>query len=109
MRISKCHIKKDDKVKIIVGKDKGKISKVLKVLKKENRLIIENVNIVKRHTKAGVQKKESGIIQIEAPIHWSNVMLVCNKCVAPSRLRMRRLEDGRKVRVCTKCGDILDL
>ena len=108
MEKNKCHIKKNDKVKVITGKDNGKIGKVLEVLQKKNRLLIENVNIVKRHTRPSQTNKQGGIVEGEAPIHWSNVMLMCNKCVAPVRIKMKRLEDGKKVRVCRKCNEIID-
>lgn len=104
----KCLIKKDDKVKVIAGKEKGKMGKVLKVLRDKDRVIIENVNFVKRHTKPGGQTRQGGIIEKEAPIHWSNVMLMCNKCINPVRIKMQRLDDGRMVRVCRKCGEIID-
>ncbi len=105
---SKCHVKKDDKVKIIAGKDKGKIGKVLKVVNKKNRVLVENINIVKRHTRPSAQNRQGGIVETEAPIHWTNVMLMCSKCMSPSRIRMRQLEDGNKVRVCTKCNEVID-
>jgi large subunit ribosomal protein L24 len=105
---NKCHVKKDDKVKILAGKDKGKIGKVLKVINKKNRVLVENINIVKRHTRPSAQNRQGGIVETEAPIHWTNVMLMCNKCMSPSRIRMRQLEDGNKVRVCTKCDEVLD-
>jgi len=103
-----CNIKKDDKVKIIAGKDSGKIGKVLKVLRKKNGVLVENINIVKRHTKPNAQMSQGGIIESEAPIHWSNVMLMCNKCIKPARIKMQRLDDGKKVRVCRKCNEIID-
>jgi large subunit ribosomal protein L24 len=105
---SKLHIKKDDKVKVITGKDKGKIGKVLKVIRKKNRVLIENVNIVKRHTRPTAKTKQGGIVEGEAAIQISNVMLMCNKCVTPTRIKMQRLEDGKKVRACAKCGEALD-
>ena len=108
MEKNKCHIKKNDKVKVIAGKDNGKIGKVIDVLQKKNRLLIENVNMVKRHTRPSASNKQGGIVEGEAPIHWSNVMLMCNKCIAPVRIKMRRLEDGKKVRVCRKCNEIID-
>jgi large subunit ribosomal protein L24 len=109
MRINKCHIKKNDKVKIIAGKDKGKIGKVLKVVAKSSRLIVENINIVKRHAKANMNNnRQGGITEKEAPIHWSNIMLICNKCVVPSRIRIRQLDNGTKKRICTKCNEIID-
>ena len=81
---NKCHVKKDDKVKILAGKDKGKIGKVLKVINKKNRILVENINIVKRHTKPSAKNRQGGIVETEAPIHWTNVMLMCNKCMSPS-------------------------
>ncbi len=108
MMKEKFHIKKDDKVKVIAGKDKGKIGKVLRVIRKKNRILVENINIVKRHTKPNAQNRQGGIVEREAPIHWSNVMLMCNKCMSPSRLRTQDMEDGKAVRVCTKCSEIID-
>lgn len=101
-------IRKDDKVKIIAGKDKGKVGKVLKVIKKKNRLLVENINIVKRHTKPNAQNRQGGILESEAPIHWSNVMLMCNKCIEPVRVKKKTLDDGKSVRICTKCSEIID-
>ena len=108
MMAGKCYLKKDDKVKVIAGKDKGKIGKVLKVDRKKNRILIEKINIVKRHSKPTAQNKQGGIVEKEMPIQWSNVMVMCNKCVTPARIQMQRLEDGKKVRVCVKCGETLD-
>jgi len=79
MTMTTCTIKKDDKVKIITGKDNGKIGKVLKVFKSKNRILVENINIVKKHTKPNAQTRQGGIVETEAPINWSNVMLMCNK------------------------------
>ena len=104
----KCHLKKDDKVKVVAGKDKGKIGKIIKVDRKKQRVLVENINIVKRHTRPNMQNRQGGIIESEAPIHWSNVMLMCDKCVAPIRIKMQRLDDGKKVRVCRKCNEIID-
>jgi len=105
---NKCHIKKDDKVKIIAGKDRGKIGKVLGVNRKKERLLVENINIVKRHTRPSAQNRQGGIVESEAPIEWSNAVLMCSKCVAPTRIKMQRLDDGKKVRVCSKCNEIID-
>jgi len=101
-------IKKDDKVRIIAGKEKGKIGKVLRVLREKERVIVENVNFVKRHTRPGGRTPRGGILEKEAPIHWSNVMLMCDKCINPIRIKRQRLEDGSKVRMCGKCGEIID-
>ena len=108
MQRNKCHIKKDDKVKIITGKDKGKIGKVLKIANKKDRILVENINVIKRHTRPTAQNRQGGIVESEAPVHWSNVMLMCNKCVSPVRIKMKRLDDGKKVRVCRKCNEIID-
>lgn len=105
---SKCYIKKDDKVKIIAGKDNGKVGKVLRVDRKKERILVENANIVKRHSRPSAQNRQGGIIESEAPIHISNVMLLCNKCVKPARIKMQRLDDGKKVRVCRKCNEQID-
>ena len=104
----RVYIKKDDKVKVIAGKDKGKIGKVLKVNRKTSRVLVEKINIVKRHSKPTSQNKQGGIVEKEMPIQWSNVMVMCNKCVTPARVKMQRLEDGKKVRVCAKCGEALN-
>ena len=101
-------IKKDDKVKVIAGKDKGKVGKVLKVSAKKNRLLVENINVVKRHTKPNAQNRQGGILESEALIHWSNVMLMCNKCIEPVRVKTKTLDDGKKVRICRKCSEIID-
>lgn len=101
-------IKKDDKVKILTGKDKGKIGKVLKVNRKDNRLLVENINMTKHHQRPSAQNRQGGIIEREAPIHADNTMLMCNKCMTPIRVKMLRLEDGKKVRVCRKCSEIID-
>ena len=105
---SRCYIKKDDKVKILAGKDKGKIGKVLSLKRKNDRILVEKINFVKRHARPSAKHKQGGIIESEAPIHWSNVMLMCSKCVKPVRIKMKRLEDGKKIRVCGKCDEIID-
>lgn len=104
----KCRIKKEDKIKVVAGKDKGKVGKVLKIFRKKNKVLIENVNIIKRHTRPSAQNRQGGILESEAPIHWSNVMLMCNKCIAPVRIKIKELDDGKKVRVCRKCNELID-
>ena len=108
MKTSITRVKKDDKVKVIAGKDKGKIGKVLKVHRKKNRVVIENLNMVKRHARPSAQNKQGGIVDIEAPINLANVMLMCSKCMTPTRIKIQRLEDGKKVRACSKCSEIID-
>ncbi|NPV66553.1 MAG: 50S ribosomal protein L24 [Anaerolineae bacterium] len=104
-------IKKGDTVEVIAGKDLGKRGEVLRVLPKENRVVVAQVNIAKKHQRpmqAGRQQIQPGIIEFEAPLHASNVMLVCPKCSARTRVGFRINEDGRKVRVCRKCGADID-
>lgn len=108
MMCEKINLKRDDKVKIVAGKDKGKIGKVLKVDQKKYRVLVENINVVKRHSRPSAQNRQGGIIEREAPIHWSNVMLMCNKCMTPVRVKMQILEDGKKKRICRKCDEFID-
>jgi large subunit ribosomal protein L24 len=109
MHINKFGLKKDDKVKVIAGKDKGKIGKILKVMHEKNRVLVEKVNIVKKHRAAKAAKnKQPGPLSVEAPFHLSNVMLVCSKCLTPVRIRRKKLEDGKTTRVCVKCNEIID-
>ncbi|MEW6192167.1 MAG: 50S ribosomal protein L24 [Bacillota bacterium] len=103
----KVHVKKGDTVLVIRGKDAGKKGKVLTVFPERQRLVVEKVNIVKRHSRPTRQLPQGGIIEKEAPIHASNVMLVCEKCHKPTRVGRRLLEDGTKVRFCKKCGEIV--
>ena len=98
---------KNDTVKVIGGNHKGKVGKVLKVFPKTNRIIVEKVALVKRHRKKRSQTDQGGILEKEAPIHVSNVLLVCPKCSKPSRTGFGRLADGKKVRVCKSCSETL--
>jgi large subunit ribosomal protein L24 len=101
-------IKKEDTVLVIVGKDKGKKGKVRQIMPKDNVLIIEGVNIIKRHMKPRGQARQAGIIEREAPLQISNVMLLCPKCNKPVRIQSKILEDGNRVRVCGKCGEVIN-
>ena len=98
-------IHKNDKIKVILGKDRGKTGKVLMVLTESAKVVVEGVNIVSRHVKPGKVSKEGGIIKIEKPIAISNVMLVCGKCGKPVRLGYS-IAGGKKYRVCKKCGEV---
>nr|WP_134642957.1 50S ribosomal protein L24 [Ammonifex thiophilus] len=102
------HVKKGDTVLVLTGKDAGKKGKVLRVIPEEQRVIVEKVNIVKRHMRPTRQFPQGGIIEKEAPIHASNVMLVCPKCSRPTRIGHRILPEGKKSRVCKKCGELID-
>ncbi|HAO22062.1 MAG: 50S ribosomal protein L24 [Desulfobacteraceae bacterium IS3] len=101
----RSNIRTDDKVKILTGKDKGKIGKVLKVDRKKDRVLVENINMITRHVKPSAQNRQGGMVKSEAAVHVSNVMLMCNKCMTPVRIKMKYLEDGKKVRVCRKCSE----
>ncbi len=108
MKIMKTKIKKDDKVKVLTGKDKGKIGKVLKVVKKTNRAVIENINVVKVHQKPTQANAQGGIVDKNMPIHVSNLMIMCNSCIKPTRISMKLLEDGKRVRICQQCNQLID-
>lgn len=101
-------LKKNDKVIVLSGKDKGKIGAVLKIDSEKTRAIVEKLNVVKRHSKAGAKGAKGGIIEKESPLPISNLMVICNKCAAPTRVGKRILEDGSKVRTCKKCGELLN-
>ena len=101
-------IRKNDTVLVIAGKDKGKKGKVRLAYPKDERVLVEGVNLIKRHTRAVRGVRQAGIIEREAPIHVSNVMLLCSKCNHPTRVGLHFLEDGRKVRICRSCGEVID-
>ncbi len=101
-------LKKNDLVMVIAGKEKGKSGRILKVFSRKNRALIEKINFVKKHTRPSGQTRQGGIVEREAPIHVSNVMVICEKCNLPIRVGKKILDDGKKVRVCKKCGELLD-
>ena len=105
--VKKLHVRKDDTVVVVSGKDKGKQGKVLRALPKEGKVVVEGVNVVARHTKPKGQGDPGGIIRSEAPIYASKVMLVCEKCNKATRISYKILPDGKKVRVCKKCGETI--
>ena len=100
-------IRKNDTVLVIRGKDRGKKGKVRFVYPVEERLLVDGVNMIKRHSKARAKVRQAGIIELEAPVHISKVMLVCNKCTQVTRVGFRFLE-GKKVRVCSSCHEVID-
>jgi large subunit ribosomal protein L24 len=104
----KYRIKKNDTVKVIAGKDKGKTGKVMRIIPKSDRAIVERINMVKRHMKPSQQSRQGGILEREAPIPISNLMLVCSKCTDPTRVGYKTLDDDRKVRFCKKCNEVID-
>jgi len=101
-------IRKDDTVVITTGKDKGKRGKVRRAWPDEERVIVEGANMIKRHSRARRAARQAGIIELEAPIHVSNVMLVCEKCGNPTRVSFSFLDDGKKVRICNSCREVID-
>ena len=102
--MKKMSIRKDDTVIVLSGKDKGKQGKVLEVQPKAGKVIVEKVNVVSRHTKPRKQGEQGGIIKKEAPIYTCKVQRVCPKCSKPTRPAHKVLADGKKVRICKKCG-----
>jgi large subunit ribosomal protein L24 len=102
-------IRRNDNVVVTTGKDRGKRGRVLKVVPSTNRLIVEGVNFIKRHTKPNPQRQiKGGVVEREASVHASNVQLVCPECGKPTRLGHKVLSDGRKVRICRKCEGVVD-
>ena len=102
-------VKKNDTVLVITGKDRGKRGRVLKVVAADNRLIVEGVNMIKRHTRPNPQRNiKGGIVEREAALHASNVQLVCPECSQVTRIGHKVLADGRKVRICRKCEGVVD-
>ncbi len=105
----KIQIKKGDTVMVVSGKEKGKKGKVLLVSPERNRAIVEALNMVTHHERPSQRNPQGGLVEKEAPLHASALMLVCTKCGRPTRVGRKILEDGTKVRVCKKCSEIVDL
>jgi large subunit ribosomal protein L24 len=106
--VNEMRIRKNDNVLVIAGKDKGKKGKIRFSHPKDNQVVIEGVNFIKRHVRAGGRVRQAGIIELEAPMDVSNVMFLCSRCNRPSRIGFRKLQDGRKVRVCRSCNEVID-
>ena len=107
-QLANLKIKKNDIVKVMTGKEKGKKGKILMVFRLDKNVIVERLNIVKWHTRPTQQMRQGVIIEKEAKIHISNVMIVCNKCDKTTRVSMKILENGKKIRTCKHCGEMLD-
>jgi large subunit ribosomal protein L24 len=101
-------IRKNDSVMVITGRERGKTGKVLRVLPEKGALVVERVNLVKRHSKPRGPQQPGGIVEKEASIHASNIMIMCDKCNAPVRVGHKLLGAGKKARVCRRCGEALD-
>ncbi|MGH7262675.1 MAG: 50S ribosomal protein L24 [Candidatus Rokuibacteriota bacterium] len=103
-----AHVRRGDTVLVIAGKERGKRGKVLVVLPVKRRVIVEKVNMIKRHQRPTQKLRQGGIIEREGAVHLSNVMVVCGKCDRPARTAVQILAEGKKVRVCKRCGEIID-
>ncbi len=101
-------IRKNDTIIVTAGKDRGKKGKVRRVFPNEDRVVVEGLNMIKRHSRARRATRQAGIIELEAPIHVSNVMLLCDKCGKPTRVGFRFLTDGKRVRICNSCREVID-
>ncbi len=101
-------IRKNDTVLVIAGKDRGKKGKVRFAYPKDEQVLIEGINFIKRHARATGRVKQAGIIEREEPIRVSDVMLLCSKCNRPTRVSFRLLEGGKKVRICRACQEVID-
>lgn len=107
MNMNKVHVKKGDTVAVLSGNDKGKKGKVLRVDHKKGRVVVENLNMVKKHMRPTQENPQGGIVSIPAPMHSSKVMVVCPSCGQPSRVK-REVRDDAKVRICKKCEKVID-
>jgi large subunit ribosomal protein L24 len=105
--MAKVHVRRTDKVVVISGKDKGKVSEILAVYPKDGKILVKDVNVVTKHVKPNRENMQGGIVKKEAAINSSKVMLYCTKCNTATRVSKKLLEDGTKVRVCKKCGEVL--
>lgn len=108
MAATKIHVKKDDMVMVIAGKEKGKTGRVLNVFADKGRVTVENLNVVKRHTRPTQANPEGGIVEKEGALAISNLMIVCAACSKPARTGIRVLDDGTKARFCKKCNELVD-
>jgi len=106
--IAKTKIKKGDTVMVTTGRERGKTGKVLSLHLSDGKVIVEKLNLIKRHTKPNQKVKQGGIIEREAPLALSNVMFLCGNCSKPVRLGIKQLNDGRRVRVCKKCQEVIE-
>ena len=101
-------LKKDDIVQVVTGKEKGKKGRVLAFFSESGTVTIEKLNMLKRHTKPAGKSRQAGIVEKEGPIHASNILIVCDKCGKGVRVKRKKLKDGKRVRVCRKCEEVLD-
>ena len=108
MKQGRTYLKANDQVEVIAGKDKGRVGKVLKVFSAESKATVERINMIKRHTKPREMNQQGQIVEREAPIHVSNLQLICPECTLTGRVGRKLLDDGTKVRFCKKCGESIE-
>lgn len=108
MRQGYTSLRKDDQVEVIAGKDKGRVGKILRINRTKNRVVVERINMIKKHQKPVDAQQPGQIIDREASIHISNIMLVCPECANTVRTGLKFLEDGTKVRICKSCNATLE-
>jgi large subunit ribosomal protein L24 len=104
----KIRLKQNDLVEVITGKEKGKTGKILRVIREKNQVVIEKVNMIKRHTRPSPQTGQGGIVEKEAPVNIAKVKLICPKCASSTRFQMTTTGEGKKARVCLKCKELID-
>lgn len=102
------HVHRDDTVLVLTGKDRGKKGRIIRLFPTKNKALIEKINMVKRHTRPNQQMPQGGIMEKESPVHISNLQVICTKCGKPTRIGHKRLNEATTVRICRKCGEILD-
>lgn len=106
---TRLHIRKNDQVEVLSGKDRGKRGKVLRIMPARSRAIVERINMLKRHTRPNPQRNiKGGVVEREASLHVSKLMVVCPECNKSTRVRHKELSDGRKVRTCADCDGVID-
>ena len=108
MRQGRTYLKKNDQVEVIAGKDKSRVGKILRVLRDQDKVVVERINMIKRHTKPTEMNQQGQIVDKEAPIHVSNIQLICPECTITGRIGKKILEDGTKVRFCKSCGESIE-
>jgi large subunit ribosomal protein L24 len=106
--MQQVHVRRGDTVAVIAGRERGKRGKVLRVLPADGRVLVEKLNMMKKHQRPTQKLRQGGIIERESPLALSNVLVVCSRCDKPSRSGIKVLGDGRKVRVCKRCGESID-
>jgi large subunit ribosomal protein L24 len=104
----RIRLKKNDLVEVISGREAGKTGKILKVFREKNQVLVEKLNLIKRHTRPSPKTGQGGIVEKEAPLNVAKVMLICPKCATATRFRLTKTAEGKKARVCRKCKELID-